>query len=374
MVRFPLHAGADGATVGSTVTLAGVRAGVVTDITTNDHHDPHTWTGVDLEFRLGIDYQLRSKDTVQWIEPLSGGPGHLNITPALAESTPLLPGELILATPSPDVPARLLGDHAARRLEETIANFRAVIPELVDAKAQTAKSIDAVRLHIQSMRTRIEGDFPLWRTQAAEVASFVEAARVSVAAMQAEDSECALIVSAARSRYAELLSRVAPIPEDFTPLKASIEEITAHSLPDIMARADTAWNHALADISEARELLREVTEAWGTATAELTMTADQISLTEREVILAPWRLLGGALDRPDSSMALARAVALSAIDLQESARATRELLERAGSLARTNPALLQLLREWLDAATKRSQVLERVLSERLQGSGAQVRP
>lgn len=238
-----------------------------------------------------------------------------------------------------------------RRAERPIADLEAAWfpedPAAVSLGSRLESIFKDARPHLDSLesaggtlRAAVRADYPEWKSR-------YEAAR--------EDAESAL-------------SRLGigndPPPGSISPevraLKADLDALPDLGLGRASAAGD-AFDAAIASVKalgarsgELRALLEDEETSIGASNADFSIAAQELSATETEAILAPWRLVGSPSDaqrRDGARIALARAYAEAAAEHQRAMKAIEDALRRDGALLAREPGLAGLLRTRLDAAS-----------------------
>lgn len=108
-----------------------------------------------------------------------------------------------------------------------------------------------------------------------------------------------------------------------------------------------------AKVGSLQAMLKEPDTSVGRASADFSIASQELSATEREAVLEPWRLAGGpaASQRGERDRAeLVRAYAMAATQFERAMKGIEDSLRRDEKLLATDPALAELLRSRFEAA------------------------
>jgi len=284
-------------------------------------------------------------------KPLSGG----------MDDDRLSPGSVIEASP-PEAFRSTFGGKSSpklRRLLEAWApegDAKGLLSDYQHIGDDLPKRATPVREAFTALRDSIKADWPAWRDRVAEARERADAALAKLG--MGENADPSAIMPQARAIGREL--------ESLPPLGID----RASGVEDAFAQSMESIRHMRRVGSDLGDELTGAAGSLGRFAADFSIAGQELAATEREAFTSPWNLLAtpGASQRAaEARIELARIYAESAVEWRHAMKAIEDALRRDEALLRTEPALAELLRARLNAATALFQSRSEAMAELLIG-------
>jgi hypothetical protein len=221
-----------------------------------------------------------------------------------------------------------------------------------DLPAQAAP----VREAFTALRDSIKADWPAWRDRITDARARADAALAKLG--MGTDADPSAIMPQARAIGKEL--------ESLPPLGID----RASGVEDAFAQSMESIGHMRRVGGDLGDQLTGAAGSLGRFAADFSIAGQELAATEREAFTSPWNLLatpGSAQRAAEARIELARIYAESAVEWRHAMKAIEDALRRDEVLLRTEPALAELLRARMNAATALFQSRSEAMAELLIG-------